>query len=169
MSLSTIPQILLPAGLFVDGVTVDNDRVTFVARAVEPSIACPSCGLPSARPHSSYDRRIADLAWQGRQVELHVRVHRLRCKNNTCPQRIFAEQLPQIAASRARCTGRLQEIRRQIAIALGGRPGARLARHLGLPVSANTLLRLLRSAPVPAYPSPRVVGIDDWAWRRGTR
>jgi len=167
--LITVPQSLLPAGLFVDDVTVDDDRVTFVARAAEPSIACPSCGFPSARAHSSYERRIADLAWQGRTVELRVRVRRLRCRNGACTRRIFAEQLPQIAAARARCTGRLQEIRHQIALALGGRPGARLARQLGLPVSANTLLRLLRSVAVPAYQPPRVVGIDDWAWRRGTR
>ena len=102
-------------------------------------------------------------------MELRVRVRRLRCRNGACTRRIFAEQLPRIAAARARCTGRLREIRHQIALALGGRPGARLARQLGLPVSANTLLRLLRSVPVPAYQPPRVVGIDDWAWRRGTR
>ncbi|MGF7212940.1 transposase [Skermanella aerolata] len=165
----TVPQPLLPAGLFVDDVTVDDDRITFVARAAEPSITCPSCGFASARVHSSYLRRIADLAWQGRTVELRVRVRRLRCCNGACTRRIFAEQLPQIAAARARCTGRLREIRHQIAFALGGRPGARLAWQLGLPVSANTLLRLLRSVPVPAYQPPRVVGIDDWAWRRGTR
>ena len=94
---------------------------------------------------------------------------RLRCRNGACTRRNFAEQLPRIAAAQARCTGRLREIRHQIALALGGRPGARLARQLGLSVSANTLLRLLRSVPLPAYQPPRIVGIDDWAWRRGTR
>lgn len=54
-------------------------------------------------------------------------------------------------------------------MALGGVPGSRLAGRLAMPVSADTLLRLIRAAPIAAYPSPRVVGVDEWAWRRGLR
>jgi len=38
-----------------------------------------------------------------------------------------------------------------------------------MPVSGDTLLRLIRAAPLPALPTPRVTGIDDWSWRRGQR
>ncbi len=38
-----------------------------------------------------------------------------------------------------------------------------------MPVSGDTLLRLVRTADLDPHPSPRVVGIDDWAWRRGQR
>jgi len=56
-----------------------------------------------------------------------------------------------------------------IAFALGGSAGARLATQLGSPVSRATLLRVLRCADVPARPAPRVLGIDDWAFRKGHR
>ena len=101
--------------------------------------------------------------WQGHQVEPRIRVRRLRCVNETCPRRIFAERLPRIASTRARRTGRLREIRQAIVLALGGNPGARLARRLAPPVGASTLLRLVRATAQPAHAPTRVVGIDDWA------
>jgi transposase len=57
---------------------------------------------------------------------------------------------------------------RQIGFAVGGEVGARLARSLGIPVSSATLLRLVRTAAVPRA-TPRILGVDDFAWRRGSR
>ena len=38
-----------------------------------------------------------------------------------------------------------------------------------LPVSNDTLLRVVRRRGCPPFPAPSVVGIDDWAWRRNQR
>jgi transposase len=100
---------------------------------------------------------------------LRVRVRRLRCTNNMCTRAIFAERLPALAAVKARRSDRLRTIQQEIGLALGGQPAARLSQHLALPVSTSTVLRLIRAKPIPAPETPRVVGIDDWAWRRGTR
>jgi transposase len=54
-----------------------------------------------------------------------------------------------------------------IGFALGGRPAARLLPPLALRQSPQTLLRLVRAAPEPGRPAPRVLGIDDWALKRG--
>jgi len=86
-----------------------------------------------------------------------------------CPRRIFAERLPAVALPRVRRTLRLAEAHRRIALRAGGEPGARLATELAMPVSGDTLLRLIRAVPVEPVPTPRVIGIDDWAWRRGRR
>lgn len=167
--MSIVPLVILPAGLFADAVAVGDSQVIVTTRPIGTPTTCPSCGVSSTRTHSSYERRLADLPWQGHQVELRVRVRRLRCVNDACPQRIFAERLPQIAATRARHTGRLRDIQQAIVMALGANPGARLAKRLALPISASNLLRVARATAAPAYSPPRVVGIDDWAWRRGTR
>lgn len=121
--------------------------------------------------HSTYLRRLDDLPWQGRPVEVRVRVRRFRCANVACRRRIFAERLSSVAAPRTRGTRRLRDAQRRIGLALGGEPGARLACALAMPVSGDTLLRLICSAgtPVPPAPLVRVLGIDDWAWRRGHR
>lgn len=131
--------------------------------------ACPLCRRPSARVHSRYSRHLGDLPWQGRIGELHLQVRRFRCAAADCARSIFAEPLPTVAAPRVRRTRRLAEAQRAIALSAGGNPGARLSTRLAMPVSGDTLLRLIRAVPVAPVSTPRIIGIDDWAWRRGKR
>lgn len=145
------------------------DRVTIVTVPKPSQSACPLCGGLSGQVHSHYTRTLADLPWQGRAVAIQVRARRFRCASTDCPRQVFAERLPAVALPRARRTARLGGIQRHIGLALGGAPGSRLAGRLAMPVSGDTLLRLIRAASLEPYPSPRVVGIDDWAWRRGQR
>jgi transposase len=77
------------------------------------------CDQPSTRRHGTYRRRLADLPWQGRTVELHLRVSRFRCTTTSCPRRIFAERLPAAAPPRKRRTARLGDVQRGIALAPG--------------------------------------------------
>jgi transposase len=161
---------LIPAGLRVVQVLPTPDRITIIARPAARTAACPVCAAPSARVHSRYSRTLADLPWQGRAVSLRVRARRFRCAERACPRRIFAERLPEMAAGRARRTARLGEAQRHVGLALGGRPGSRLASRLAIPASRDTLLRLVRRrAATPAPATPRVLGVDDFAFRRGRR
>ncbi|WP_081506046.1 ISL3 family transposase [Azospirillum lipoferum] len=160
---------LLPAGLVVDQVTVDVDRVVVAAHVRAATASCPLCRRPSRRVHSRYNRHLGDLPWQGRMGELRLQVRRFRCPAADCPRRVFTECLPTVAAPRVRRTRRLAEAQRTIALSAGGDPGARLATRLAMPVSGDTLLRLIRAEPMVPIPTPRVIGIDDWAWRRGKR
>jgi hypothetical protein len=96
---------------------------------------------------------------------LHVR--KFFCQILTCPQRIFTERLPGVVEPLARKTVRLHEVLRLIAFAVGGEAGARLSERLGMATSPATLIRIMRqSAPTP-HPTPRVLGVDDWAKRKG--
>jgi transposase len=159
---------MIPPGLAVVNVSPAPDRTTIVAAPKAPSAACPACGCVSTRVHSRYDRVLADLPWQGRVVALQIRARRFRCPEVTCPRRIFTERLP-AAEPRQRRSGRLAIIQRCIGLGMGGEPGSRLAARLAMPVSGDTLLRLIRAAPLEPPPPPRIVGLDDWAWRRGRR
>jgi transposase len=162
---------LVPAGLIVDRLLPGPEHILLVTRPDQEAVPCPSCARPSARRHSAYQRRLADLPWQGRLVELRVRVRRLRCANAACPRAIFAERLPGVTLPKARRTVRLGEAQTSIGLALGGEPGSRLAGKLAMPASGDTLLRLVRAAGAEPITPPRVrvLGVDDWAWRRGQR
>jgi transposase len=164
-------QALTPAGLVVDAVTSEPERVLVSAHAVATAAACPECGRLSGRVHSRYRRRLLDLPSHGRCVRLSVVVRRFRCGNRACPRRIFGEPLATDVASRAaRRTARLERIVHHLGVALGGRPAANLARRLMLPVSRDTLLRVVRRhAHPPAQDPVAVLGIDDFAWKRGQR
>lgn len=100
---------------------------------------------------------------------MRLTARRFRCRTPDCRVQIFTERLPGVAASRAQRSNRLAESQRAIALVAGGEPGSRLAHRLAMPVSGDTLLRMIRSAPVPGFVAPTIVGIDDWAWRRGQR
>lgn len=120
--------------------------------------------------HSHYQRVLADLPWEGIAVRIQLHVRRFFCSASDCQQRIFTERLPHTVRCYGRRTHRLNETIRQIALALGGQGGSRLARQLGILASGSTFLRELRRRGM-ATPEegPRVLGIDDWAWRKGHR
>src|SRR5919198_5006971 len=83
-----------------------------------------------------------------------------------CSRRIFTERLPTIAAPWARRTLRLAPRLVGLGVALGGAAGVHLSHQWDLAVSRNTLLRLLRRQPAPSFPTPRVLGVDDFALRK---
>ena len=128
---------------------------------------CPTCGRRSRRVHSRYTRRITDEPLGERQVVVHLRVRRFMCRSTTCPRRTFAEQAPALAPRYARRSTLLTGTLQHIGVALGGRPGARLSGSLRRPISRTTLLRLVRGLPLPEVPPVRVLGVDDWARKRG--
>ena len=161
---------LSPAGLLIEEVAIAPDRLLFRARCRAPAGQCPDCGRPSEQVHSRYERRLLDLPSHGRAVQMRVTVRRFRCAEPGCGRRIFAERLGDAVAVRsARRTSRLELIGRHLGIALGGRPAAALARRLMLPVSRDTLLRVVRGQVPRDRPPVQVIGIDDWAWKRGQR
>jgi transposase len=162
---------LLPAGLLVQQILPSPDHLTIVATARQKTAACPDCAALSGRVHSRYDRTLGDLPWQGRPVTLRVRVRRFRCLNPACLRRTFAERLGETARPAARRTSRLGDLQRHLGLVVGGEAGARLAARLAIPISPDTLLRMARHGnPGPGpRPPPRVLGVDDWAWRRGHR
>jgi hypothetical protein len=102
-------------------------------------------------------------------VTIHVAARRFRCLNAACARKTFAERVDD-AVVYARRTKRLGDLQRHLALALGGEAGARPAGRLAMPPSADTLLRMAASTPSAEEPStPRVLAVDDWAWRRGHR
>lgn len=130
---------------------------------------CPDCGQRSGQVHSYYHRRVEDLPISGTAVVLNVRVRRLRCRNAACRRQTFAYGAWAFLARYARRTLRLVCIQQAVGFATNGECGSRLLARLGMPTSADTLLRLQRRAALSMPPTPRVLAVDDWALRRGTR
>lgn len=153
------------AGFEVQHIAKVETLLTITARALTKRGACPSCGEETSHIHSYYQRHPQDLPISGLQVQLILRVRRFRCLNSQCPRQTFAERLPELPVS-ARQTSRLGTILESIAIVLSGQAGSRLAEQLAMPVSADTLLRRAKKKTLP-LPTPRVLGVDDFAFRRG--
>nr|WP_307856430.1 ISL3 family transposase [Catenulispora pinistramenti] len=140
--------------------------LTATARCAAAS--CPGCGEASARVHARYVRKVRDTAIGGAEVVIHLGVRRFRCENPGCPAVTFTEQIPGLTSPHSRFTPLLGGELDAIGLALAGRAGARLSAKLGIGVSRHTLLRRVRA--LPEHPSPRgpqVLGVDDFALRKG--
>src|SRR5690606_7243636 len=110
-----------------------------------------------------------DLPAASRAVNIQLLVRRFRCRNPACRRRVFAERFPQLVRPHARRTERLESLLTRIGVLLGGEAGARLSQDLHVPVSPGTMLRLLYRTELTPAAGVRVVGIDEWAWRKGLR
>lgn len=145
----------------------DTDGITLVVASTAETAPCPLCQQRSDRIHSRYVRSLADLPWGGVAVHWHLTIHRFICETPDCPRRIFAERLPTIAAPYARRTIRLTDAFAFVGFAIGGEAGARTLAGLAMTTSPDTLLRIIRATVLPEHETPRVLGVDDWAFRRG--
>ncbi len=160
------PVFLLP-GCQVDAVKFRGRDLIIEAHTNSTNSRCPRCAQVSERVHSYYTRMPRDLPVGEHVVRLCLRVRRFRCFNPACPKRTFAERLPELLEPHAQRTNRLTVALYHVGQALGGAAGARLLKHLFMSVSDDTLIRILRRQRQMAQQSPRVLGIDDWAMRKG--
>jgi transposase len=165
------PSTLLadPTSIRLEKIIQHKSSLTLVVRVKRMQAECPRCHHPSTRVHSYYTRAVADLPWHGVAVRLHLRTRRFRCRNSLCTKRVFCERLPHVVAHYGRKTVRLDDALRLIGYLLGGEAGSRATSKLAMATSADTLIRRVRAAVKPCAPTPRVLGVDDFAFRRGRR
>lgn len=159
---------ILPAAccLQMERLEFTSEILTLLVQCKQPQGVCPVCRAETLAVHSRYERVLQDFPWSSSRVQLRLRVRRFFCKNPSCPRRIFTERLPGLADPSARRTKRLEKVLLTIVQALGGEAGARHCRLHATPVGAATLLSLLRRAGRVSSYTPRVLGVDDWGWRR---
>ena len=141
-------------------------QITLRVQSTQTRAPCPLCATPARRIHSDYGRTLADLPWAQYRVCLQLRVRKWFCGNRRCRRRIFTERLPTVVPPWARRTLRLAQRLIALGRALGGNVGGQLGHAWGLVMSRNTLLRLLRRQPALSFPTPRVLGVDDFALRK---
>lgn len=144
-----------------------DQTIAVTAQTTGQSARCPACRELSCHSYGSYVRRPKDLPIGGRAVCLELRVKRFRCLSTPCARHTFSVSPSRLVRRHARRTLGLDQAQSAIGVALGGEAGARLAAALHMPASADTLLRLVRRQPPAKSATPRVLGVDDFALRKG--
>jgi transposase len=160
-------SLLFPLVFHPEQVQIGPNQIVITLTPEAEFGCCPVCGQRSGRVHGHYRRTLADLPAHGQVVRLVLCLRRFFCDHPDCPRQTFAEPLAGIAARHARKTGRLVKALEDVVFTVAAEPGARLASRLGMPVSGDTLLRLIRRTAAPMANTPRVLGVDDWALRKG--
>jgi transposase len=163
---NTQVPFLLP-GCTIDGVVVTEQEMLIQAYTVNAGAICPNCGHDSGRVHSYYTRTIRDLPISEWSVCLKVRIRRFRCVSQACTHQTFTERLPELVNPFAHRSNRLRKTLGEIGCFLSGEASMRLSNKLRMKSSGDTVLRLLSYFALTASPTPCVLGVDDWAQRRG--
>jgi transposase len=145
----------------------ETTRLVLTCERMTLSAPCPVCGAAAHRIHSRYERTVWDLSVQNVQVLLHLHVRKFYCDQPDCPRRIFTERLPGVTLPHGRFTFGLREFLGQLE--QGGASGARSATLQGLQVTARAILRFMQALPLPPIAAPQIIGLDEWAWKRGQR
>ncbi len=153
----------------VEGITFEGETgcLTVELRAKRQGCACPQCQQESVHVHSWYTRTVVDLPMAEWAVKLRLHGRRFRCRNAQCTQQVFTERMPQVVAPSGRRTQRVAQRQRVLTLLVSSSMSERLGRLLGLAAGKDTLLRLVRQKPPVPTATPRVLGVDDWAKRRG--
>lgn len=164
-------EFLLPQfpGLLLERVFNGFEITVLTLRSSQIGSNCPNCQTCSEKVHSYYTRHLQDLPLAQQQLRLVLKARRFYCHNQGCPKLTFAENFGQTIQAYARRTARCATTLTEIARLVGGQTGAELAQIVGIPASRDTLLRLLNKLAKPEVGTPKVVGVDDWAWKKGQR
>ena len=164
----SVPDLLFPLpGCVVDQTTTTDSILLIDGHPSTDVATCPDCHALSTHVHSRYTRQLRDLPVVEQPVRLRLLVRRFRCLTPSCARQTFVEGLPELARRHAQRTIRLTEAVRGLGGESGGEAGARMATRLRMPVSGDTVLRIVRSPSTSTQPTPRVLGIDDFALRKG--
>jgi transposase len=155
-------------GVDVEEVTLVESTLLVSAKSTSQTAVCPNCGELSHRTHSYYVRSPRDLPVSGYVVRFQLHVRRFRCGNENCPRKTFVERLPEVVPLHSQRTTRLTVTLSLFAVALSGQAGERLLSQVGMATSADTLLRLARQVATPLTAVPAILGVDDFAFRRGS-
>jgi transposase len=155
------------SALVIEDVEDAGEVIVVRAETRGGAVACPGCGTQTSRVHGYHERTAADVPVDGRHIVVKLRARRMRCPALDCRVQTFREQVSGVLERYQRRISRLTAQLSAVARELAGRASARLLPALGVTASRHTALRVLLKIPLPALAVPRVLGIDDFALRRG--
>jgi transposase len=155
------------SALVIEDVEDAGEVIRVRAMSTGGEVPCPGCDAGTGRVHGYHERTAADVPVDGRRVVVTARLRRLRCPVLGCRVQTFREQVPGTLERYQRRTARMAGQLAVVARELAGRASARLLPALGIRASRDTALRVLLRIPLPPLQVPRVLGIDDFALRRG--
>ncbi|MCW3789689.1 ISL3 family transposase [Plebeiibacterium sediminum] len=162
----TINQIFNIPQLNIKRVTSENDNIQIYASIKSKKAQCPTCNKYSNSIHDNYERNLTDLPILNSKTEIILRTRKFKCKNAQCHQKVFSEQIP-FVAKYARRTKRVSNKLDTLSIELTSKQGSMLSEEFRIKVSPSTITRMAHKQPLPPIKQPKILGVDDWAYRKG--
>ena len=148
-------------------VGTDSGKVLLQAVSSSNSAICPYCQTPSSKRHSVYVRKPQALPCGDAAIQLVLSVQRYSCENPSCSHRTFAERIPETVEFYSRRTADLEALLQIIAFETSAETVGRICKGLKVSVSPDSVLGLIRKRTALPTREVKVLGIDDWAFKKG--
>ena len=161
-----IKRLICLPKFHINKIEHNNISINIFASIKSKRSQCPDCGNFSTSVHDTYTRKLADLSAFQNSTTIMLRTRKFKCKDSTCARKVFSEQTPHILRY-SRRTARASSILDTLSIELTGKLGSLLSKQLLLPVSTSTVTRIALKQKLPEIIQPTVLGVDDWAFRKG--
>jgi transposase len=170
MNATTLCLLLLNQRQFlIEEIMIQDGKIGIALESTTHQACCPKCQKTSTSLHSTYLRYPVDLAWAEWPVILHLRAKRFFCQNPNCPKWTFAERFPDFVACYARRTDRAFRKQQRLGVNVCARTAEKLLKLDQIGISDTTVNRQISNLPDPEPQAVRVLGVDDWAKRKGQR
>lgn len=146
-----------------------GEKVVVDVESTQAGSRCPLCNERSVRVHSYYSRTILDLPILGNETWIRLKARKFYCRNDGCIMKVFTKRFDIHFLRGKRITEKVREKVSKIALLLGGKGGEKICHLMNLPISRSTLIRSIHEREIPAAQAPRIIGLDDWAYRKGLK
>ncbi len=162
----TIKQLIGMPVLIVNNIDYSCSIVKIYASIKAKRSKCPICEKYSNKVHDRYTRTISDLPVFQNKTTIILKTRKFKCQNPQCNRKVFSEQTPYILRY-SRRTKRVSKILDSLSIELTGKLGSMLSGQLLISVSSSTITRIVHKQRLPRIIQPKVLGVDDFAYRKG--
>jgi len=159
-------QKFYPGDIVITSKDETSDKIIVELKSKTKSQTCSKCGRESSQYHSTYMRKIIDLPILGKSVILLVTAYKYYCHNNNCDQKVFCEELSGFTGKRRRMTARCEDLVKTIALNTSCEAASMICKHMGVPISGDTIIRILLRSADTNYQCGEVIGVDYWAYKR---
>jgi len=159
-------QNFFPQEMELISKTESPQKISIKVKSRTQKQKCPRCGCESLHYHSTYTRNIIELPILGKSVLLIVTAYKYDCENHECEQKVFCEKLSGFTGRYRRMTARCEEIISAIALNTSCEAASLICKHMGVPVSGDTIIRILLRNSQSEYPCGEIIGVDDWAYKK---
>jgi transposase len=161
-------QQFYPSELEITDITESDNEIIIEMKSKTHTHRCPECGEEGRTYHGTYKRKVQDLPIIGKTVTLCITAYEYYCVGMNCTKTIFVEDYEGFIRTSGRMTTRLEELIQTLALETSCAGAAAICKKMGIRVSGDTIVRMLRRlADQPAPKCGDTVGVDDFAYKKG--
>lgn len=154
----------------IDECCVNDTSVLIQLKSKRHTCECPKCHQISNYYHGTYKRYVQDLPVLGKNTSIILTAHEYECQNEQCSCKTISENFSHFLGYYGRFTERCEDFISTLALETSCEGAARICKHLGIQISGDTIIRILkkRFSQMKIEPVGSCIGIDDFSIKKGS-